>query len=122
MKRWLVTGASLALLAVVLGAFGAHGLKQVLSSASLTSFETAVRYQMYHALALLIAASLPGLKSAFRVWALRCFFIGVLLFSGSIYMLVLTGATIFGPVTPLGGLFLMAGWVCLIIAMVNTNE
>ena len=104
--------------AVALGAFGAHALKSHLSPESLATYETGVRYQIYHALALLAAAyagarwpasSWPGVAG----WA---FVIGTLLFSGSLYALVLTGKRWWGAITPFGGLAFIAGWVCLALA------
>ena len=117
-KPYLVIGAALAGLAVVLGAFGAHGLKSVLSTQQLNTFEIGVRYQMYHSLALLLLPALSGYVSS--KWANRaafCFVIGTVLFSGSLYALAISGIKWFGPVTPLGGLFFIAGWTLLIIGL-----
>lgn len=118
MKKWLITGAASALLSVILGAFAAHGLRQMLDPAAMGVFETGVRYQMYHALAILL---LPGLAGyAARRWLYRAaglFVAGTLLFSGSLYLLTLTQITAFGPVTPLGGLCFMAGWGSLVIGL-----
>lgn len=120
MRLFILFGAVFALLAVMLGAMGAHGLKAVLSSSQLVTFEIAVRYQMYHALALLV---LPALSTQLHNrWARRAgwaFVTGIVLFSGSLYMLATMGWRVLGPVTPLGGLFFMAGWICLIIAAVK---
>lgn len=116
MKVWTRIGAISALLAVMLGAFGAHGLKQVLSGNALSTFEIGVRYQMYHALAILLVVVLSDhLSAQWQRRALYCFLIGTLLFSGSLYLLSTTGMTVFGPVTPLGGVALMAGWICVIV-------
>ncbi len=102
-------------LAVTLGAFGTHALRGRLSAESLQTFETGVRYQMYHALAMLAialalarwpASSLLGLSG----WL---FFTGTILFSGSLFLLVLSGNVKFGMVTPFGGVALILGWVCL---------
>lgn len=104
-------GALLALVGVALGAFGAHGLRSTLSAADLATFETGVRYQMYHALALLAVAwataRWPGGTAALAGWL---FLAGILVFSGSLYTLVLTGQRWLGAVTPLGGLAFLAGW------------
>ena len=109
-------GAALAFVAVALGAFAAHGLKNHYGAAELHTFEVGVRYQMYHALALLVLGLLDseGSRSAFRkaTWA---FALGTLLFSGSLYVLALTGIEIFGIVTPIGGLLFLAGWLILIL-------
>ena len=94
--------------AVLLGAFGAHGLKNVLSDAQLATYETGVRYHAYHALALLAC----GLRGNLRLapWLLSA---GILLFSGSLYLLVLTDLRWLGAITPVGGLALVAGWLAL---------
>jgi uncharacterized membrane protein YgdD (TMEM256/DUF423 family) len=106
-------GAVLGALAVVLGAFGAHALRTRLEPRDLEIFETAVRYQMYHAFAMFAAAWLlsrnaPGAGAA--AWA---FLAGVLVFSGSLYLLAATGQRWLGAVTPLGGLAMIAGWLLL---------
>jgi uncharacterized membrane protein YgdD (TMEM256/DUF423 family) len=111
-------GSLLGGLSVALGAFGAHGLRGRLSPERLDNFETAARYQMYHALALLGAAFAAGTwpGSLLPVLAGRLFIAGILLFSGSLYLLVSTGKRAWGAVTPLGGLAFIAGWVCLGLA------
>ncbi len=105
-------------LAVALGAFGAHGLKSRLSATRLENYETAARYQMYHALALLAAffAARQWPASALPAFAGWLFVAGTLLFSGSLYLLALTNERRWGAVTPLGGLAFIAGWVCLAVA------
>lgn len=105
---WTRAGAALMLLDVALGAFGAHALKGRLSPEALAVFETGVRYQAYHALALLLLAALRGPDRA--AW---CFVGGIVLFSGSLYALALTGVRWLGAVTPLGGLLFLAGWLLL---------
>lgn len=102
-------GAGLMFLAVGLGAFGAHALKARLSPDMLAIFETGVRYQVYHALALLLLASLRGPSKA--AW---CFTAGIALFSGSLYILALTGVRKWGAVTPIGGVLFLAGWLILL--------
>lgn len=117
--RWpLIAGAVFALLSVMAGAFGAHALKAVVSARNLEVFQTGASYQMYHALALVLVALISSLPLSRRLltWAARCFFAGILLFSGSLYSLVLTDIHWLGAITPLGGLSFMAGWVCLIVA------
>lgn len=121
MKRiMIITGAIFAGLAVALGALGAHWLKSKLEPSSLANFETAVRYQMYHALAILYLAVLSrdNNPTQFR-FPFYVFTLGILFFSGSIYFLAtrsLTGlsAPWIGPVTPLGGLFFISGWTYII--------
>lgn len=107
-------GAVFAFLGVALGAFGAHGLRGHLSAADLATFETGVRYQVYHALALLAAswavARWPGSAPTAAGWL---FVAGILLFSGSLYVLVLSGQRWMGAVTPFGGVCFLAGWALL---------
>ena len=105
-----------ALTAVVLGALGAHALEEpLLAAGTLGAWQTAVDYHMWHALALVVLAIMPCGGRA-RHWAAGCFTAGLLLFSGSLYALALGGPGWLGPVTPLGGLALMAGWVALAMA------
>ena len=126
-KNMLITGSLLGLLAVILGAFGAHGLKESLTPEALNSFETGVRYQMYHAILMLVAAasfSIPekALKALFYL-----LLSGTILFSGSIYLLTtkpLTGIGISGVawVTPIGGALLIAGWALLIFNFIKFTK
>jgi uncharacterized membrane protein YgdD (TMEM256/DUF423 family) len=105
-------------LAVILGAFGAHMLKVRVEPQLLTTFEIGVRYQMYHALALLAVAIALVRLSAVRLLLISgwLFLGGTVLFSGSLYLLTLTGERWFGAITPLGGLALIIGWICLALA------
>jgi len=105
-------------LAVALGAFGAHALKARLTPDLLTTFETGVRYQMYHALAMLaVALAMPRVPATSLLSAAGWLFVlGTLLFSGSLYLLCLTEKRWSGAVTPFGGLAFIAGWVCLALA------
>jgi uncharacterized membrane protein YgdD (TMEM256/DUF423 family) len=116
-STFTLAGASLALLAVILGAFGAHALKDQLTGfGTVTIWETAVDYQMWHALALLVVAQLALPPRAKRTCILfLC--VGTLLFSGSLYCLALDGPRWLGPITPLGGLFLIIGWLTLIVSL-----
>ncbi|MDO9594786.1 MAG: DUF423 domain-containing protein [Lutibacter sp.] len=111
-------------LAVVLGAFGAHALKKILSDDQLKSFETGVKYQMYHAIVLLIVGFNFNLETTSEKYMVYSFMLGVLLFSFSIYGLVISSAknkklTFLGPVTPLGGLLLIIGWGLLFYSILN---
>lgn len=111
--RWpLVAGALFGLLAVMAGAFGAHGLRQMVSERALDVFQTAVTYQMYHALALVLVAVLAGFGLSRRLLGIAAGFYlaGILMFSGSLYLLVFTGYHWLGPVTPMGGVCFMIGW------------
>jgi uncharacterized membrane protein YgdD (TMEM256/DUF423 family) len=113
--RLLRLGAVLAAVGVALGAFGAHGLRSLVTPERLAVFETGVRYHLLHALAILAAAwaSHAAPQSAGPRWAGALFALGVLLFSGSLYLLVWTGVTTWGAVTPIGGLSFLAGWIAL---------
>lgn len=116
-KVWLAVAALSGALAVILGAFGAHGLRERLSPESLASWQTAVQYHLVHSAALLALAlyALRGGRGAGLAFALLA--AGVLLFSGSIYALALGGPRSLGPVTPVGGLALVAGWLALLGAL-----
>lgn len=113
-RTFLLLGAVAGFLGVGLGAFGAHALRARLTADMLAVFETGVRYQMYHALALLFVALAAA---RFDGWLIRSagwlFVVGILLFSGSLYVLALTGVSRLGIVTPFGGLAFLAGWLCL---------
>ena len=118
----MLIGGLYGLLSVMLGAFAAHGLRDVISTASLSSWQTGVTYQMSHALALLFTGLWLQLGGPRVLAVAGAFFsVGVLGFSGSIYLLVLLQMTWLGPVTPLGGLSLIAGWVCLCLAIVRVK-
>ncbi len=105
--NWTFVGGLLGLGGVAAGAFGAHGLKSVVAAARLETFEVAVRYQMYHALALVLAGLLGAERAA---W---CFLAGTVVFSGSLYLLALSEQRWLGAVTPAGGLLLLTGWLLL---------
>ena len=114
-RRFLLLGSLLAFVGVALGAFGAHALRSRLSPEMLAVFETGVRYQMYHAFALLVVALAIGHIGAARLLVVAgwLFCGGVALFSGSLYALALTGTTGLGAITPIGGLLFLGGWACL---------
>lgn len=118
-KRTLTIGAALAALSVALGAFGAHALKPTLmANQSLETYELAVRYQFYHAFALLIVGLLmEKLESKILMSSGSCMLMGVVLFSGSLYALAFKTGKAIAFVTPIGGLFLLAGWVLLLISV-----
>ena len=113
-RSFAAAGAVLGFLAVAAGAFGAHALRDLLSPVQMQVFETAARYQMYHALALLAVAwassRWPSSVLRFSGWM---FVVGTVLFSGSLYLLAVTGVRWFGAVTPLGGIAFLAGWFAL---------
>ena len=112
--NWISTGAIFSGLSVMLGAMGAHSLKNVLTEKKLSAFQTATEYMGYHGLALILVGIIciqlaeSSAKSLKKVGVL--FTTGILLFSGSIYILTFDGPRLFGPITPIGGLCLMAGW------------
>ncbi|NTX13000.1 DUF423 domain-containing protein [Myxococcus sp. CA056] len=117
MRWWLVLGAVNAFLSVSAGAFGAHALKARLPPDLLVIFETGARYHMYHALGLLAVGLLSLLRPSSLLngagWAML---VGIVLFSGSLYALALSGVRVLGAVTPLGGLGFLAGWALFAIA------
>lgn len=128
-KGFLKTGTILAALAVVLGAFAAHALKDMVSERAVATFETAVRYQFYHAFALIITGMLyQNFRFKSLTWAGYLFIIGIILFSGSLYGLSLLQATVqpgfkwLGPLTPLGGLCFIGGWLLLCLGFFRHKE
>lgn len=125
-KTILGTACVLGMLAVVFGAFGAHGLKKLVDENAIGTFETGVRYQMYHAFFLFVLALLPDTLVRTKTLIYSCIVIGVVLFSFSIYLLALNGlvgfdSSVVGMVTPIGGVFLIAGWVLLGYRLVRAN-
>lgn len=114
-KTFLLVASIFAGLAVALGAFGAHALESRLSADLLSTYEIGVRYHFYHALALLgvvaVISRWPEANAA--VWAGWLFVVGILIFSGSLYMLAFTGIRWLGAITPIGGVAFIAGWACL---------
>lgn len=124
MSKNLTITSFLGMLTIVLGAFGAHALKEKLSISSFQSFETAVRYQMYHVLVLLFVNGVSRFTLKFKNRLTLVFLIGILFFSGSIYAMTLAGipAKTIWFVTPLGGLLLMAGWGMLFYHFLTKKE
>jgi uncharacterized membrane protein YgdD (TMEM256/DUF423 family) len=118
-RTFMWIGALAAFIGVAFGAFGAHGLRGRLSAESLNVFETGVRYQMYHAFALFVVAIA---LARFGGWSVRAagwmFTFGIVIFSGSLYALALTGVRTFGAITPIGGLAFLAGWGLLVWAAI----
>ena len=118
-RLFAAAGAVSGFLAVALGAFGAHGLRQRLSPEMLAVFETGVRYQVYHALALFaVAWAASRWASLQATWAGWLFIVGTVVFSGSLYVLATSGTRWLGAVTPVGGICLLAGWFSLAWAIV----
>ena len=121
MFKNLVITCFLGLSAVILGAFGAHALKEILTAEQLLSFETAVRYQMYHAIVLLFVNIFEGFSTKQKNVISILFIMGVLFFSGSIYLIQLTSITAKSIwfVTPLGGFFFIIGWVSMMVIFIK---
>ncbi len=122
----LFIGAFYGMLSVILGAFGAHAFKKILSIERLTSFETGVKYQMYHALLLLIIGYFLKFDTGIEKWTSWCIILGTFLFSVSIYFLSFqevwgVNLKFLGPVTPLGGLLMIIGWALLIYIFAKTK-
>ncbi len=125
-KSFLVWAAVLGALAVILGAFGAHKLKELVPPETVSTFQTGVTYQFYHVFALIATGILfshvPGNQ---LIWACRCFIIGIILFSGSLYLMTLlkttgnVGLKGIGIITPVGGVFFIAGWICLLAGVLK---
>lgn len=126
-KKFLVAGAALGGLAVALGAFGAHGLEKLTTDQKLLhGYQTGVQYQVYHALALILTGMLyEQWKIAYLKWAGILFIAGICCFSGSLYLLTFlkiqgsTATAVVGPVTPLGGICFIAGWLLLLLAFLK---
>ena len=120
----LIAGAVLGFLSVAFGAFGAHALKPFLHERNrLASFELAVEYQFYHALAMLLTGALMQHFGSFRLKYAGIFFLlGILFFSGSLYGLCFSGLGILGPVTPIGGVMLLVGWSFLAVGLIQGKK
>lgn len=128
-KQAIVAATLFGMLAVILGAFGAHALKKMLDPELLNTFETGVKYQMYHAIVLLgVGLLFAHNPSAWFARATWMFVIGIVLFSGSIYALVAmkhagsVGLNSFGILTPIGGLFMVLGWIFTLMGALNTVQ
>ncbi len=117
---WIATASLFGASGVLLGAFGAHGLKERLSPESLAAWNTAVEYHLLHAVVLFVLAWVAAGGGPEATWAQRLFTAGILLFSGSIYLLALGGPRWLGPVTPIGGICLILGWLALLVAGIRS--
>ncbi len=126
-KRVIIIASVFGILAVILGAFGAHALKSLLDPAGLEVWKTAVSYHFYHTLALLFVSILPASNSRAGNLASWFFSLGILLFSGSLYListkeiLNITQLSVLGPLTPIGGLFFILGWFSLIFVAIKSK-
>lgn len=126
-KKIVVLASILGALSILIGAFGAHALQRIVSADAVASFETGVRYQMYHVFAILIVAFIPSLNEKRKKIIARLFGLGILLFSGSIYLLTLKEYVFFDVkkiafVTPIGGLVFVITWVYLAFAIKQSNK
>lgn len=128
MRNSMIWGGFFMLFGVVLGAFGAHALKAILTEVQLLSFNTGVRYQMIHGLALLLLGLVSGQLRISMTWVSRLFIVGTIFFSVSIYLLVLghswgwNWVSLLGPVTPIGGGLLLAGWALFVWKMIKIGD
>lgn len=127
-KTFLLVASVLGAVAVAFGAFGAHALKKMVSDTAVTIFETGVRYQFYHVFALALTGILfRDYSNKWMLWAGNFFMIGMLLFSGSLYLLTYIKAAVrpglewVGIITPFGGLAFIAGWACMFVAIYKAN-
>jgi len=129
-KKSIFFASLLGALAVMLGAFGAHSLKEVLSERQLGAYQTGITYHFYHIFAIFIGAWVyDKYRQTKTKWAIRCFFIGIVLFSGSLYLLSCKdilglGAfqKILGPITPIGGVFFIIAWILLALSVLNQKN
>jgi len=123
-RTFLAWGSVLAMLSVAIGAFGAHLLKPIIDADLLKVYETGVQYQMMHALGLILIAIIIGQwgESTRIRWAGILLISGIVLFSGSLYVLSISGIKVLGAITPLGGICFLAGWLCLILEVLSNNR
>ena len=123
-RQIFISGCVQAFLAVSIGAFGAHALKDVIASDLAGTYDTGTQYHMFHAIALFVTAHVwsRGGKEAPLKWAGLLFNIGILLFSGSLYVLAITGIRGLGAITPFGGVAFLAGWIMLAISQVKSDR
>ncbi len=118
----MIFGAIFMALAVLLGAFGAHGLKNVLSPDMLAIYKTGVEYQFYHALGLLLIGVISTkFDSKWIRWSTILLVTGIIVFSGSLYTLAISGVKVLGAITPIGGLSFVAGWICLAVGIAKSK-
>ncbi len=120
-KLFVILGAINAAVVIALGAFGAHALEQKVTERFLKIYQTGVQYHMYHAMGLIFVGLIAGKLSSLNIIHTAGWFmlVGIVLFSGSLYVLSLTGITKFGMITPIGGLAFIIGWVLVIVAVMR---
>ncbi len=122
-RTYIIIASILGMLGVAIGAFGSHILEPIIGT-RIETFKTGVEYHFVHALAILLTAILAGQlgESAMLRWAARLFTIGILFFSGSLYVLCITGVKVLGAITPIGGVCFIAGWILLAISAAKTAK
>ena len=118
-RIWIKIAAFAAALSVVLGAFGTHGLESSLTPRSMATFKIAVHYQFLHSLAIFVLVSLPNdlVNSRLVSWAAKSFLVGIIMFSGSLYILLYSGFSWLGMITPLGGVAFIIGWALIFFSV-----
>jgi uncharacterized membrane protein YgdD (TMEM256/DUF423 family) len=127
-KQIVLTASILGVIAVILGAFGAHALKGKIEAAELEIWAKGIEYQFYHVMALLFLSTLPDAKRKFVAYAYWFFALGILFFSGSLYLLAtreilqISSLSYIGPITPIGGLFFILGWFTVIVAALKPDD
>jgi len=123
-RKYFAIGAIGAALAIALGAFGAHGLKDIVEERMLANYETGVRYHMYSALGIMLIALASKLVASDKKMSLGALLvtIGTCIFSGSLYVMALTGLTILGAITPIGGVLMIVGWVIVVVSILKTQD
>ncbi len=116
-KKWIGIGSILVMLSVMIGAFGAHMLEPIIGEDKISVYETGVQYHMIHALGIIVIGVIAKVfgESKLLAWSARLLFIGIILFSGSLYVLSISGIGPLGAITPFGGVSFIAGWVCLAV-------
>ncbi len=123
MKLFLTAGALSGAMAVLLGAFGAHLLKQMISPEMLEVYKTGIQYQFYHTFALLVVGILMNIKPTKTLkWSGYLFMAGIIVFSGFLYLLAITGIKTLGMIVPIGGLALVAAWICMLIHILKIRS
>ncbi|MGN7358188.1 DUF423 domain-containing protein [Paenibacillus sp. SAF-054] len=123
-RKFMMIGALMAMLSVAIGAFGAHLLEPIVGESSIKVYETGVQYHMIHALGILLIAIIAGIWGDSRrlAWAGWLLFAGIILFSGSLYALTITGVKPLGIITPFGGVAFIAGWICLMAEAISRKK
>ena len=120
-KKWIGIGSILVMLSVMIGAFGAHMLEPIIGEDKISVYETGVQYHMIHALGIILIGVIAKVfgEAKLLVWSARLLFIGIILFSGSLYALSISGLGPLGAITPLGGVSFIAGWICLAVTVLK---